>query len=53
MNICITFLKDYDAVFPKNFTLSRNFDFDLKKKKTTYFGEINIFGLSKDQTFRI
>jgi hypothetical protein len=25
----------------------------LKKKKTTYFGEINIFGLSKDQTFRI
>jgi hypothetical protein len=67
----ITFLKGYDALFPKNFKLSRNFGFEKKISggslctgtagfwpvvffgTTTYFGEINIFGLSKDQTFRI
>jgi hypothetical protein len=64
-------LKGYDAGFPKNLTLSRNFGFEKKISAgslftggaagiwavvffgNTYFGEINIFGLSKDQTFRI
>jgi hypothetical protein len=67
----ITFLKGYDAGFPKNFTLSSNFGFEKKFSGgslctggaariwpvvlfgTPYFGEINVFGLSKDQTFRI
>jgi hypothetical protein len=46
--------------FQKNFKLSRNFGFEKKFSGgslvffgTTYFGEINVFGLSKDQTFRI
>jgi hypothetical protein len=67
----ITFLKGYDAGFPKNSKLSINFGFEKKNSGgslctggaagiwpvvffgTTYFGEIIIFGLSKDQTFRI
>ncbi len=68
---CITFLKGYDAGFPKKIKLSRNFGFEKKISvgslctggtagiwamdlfSTTYFGENIIFGLSKDQTFRI
>jgi hypothetical protein len=63
----ITFLKGYDAGFPKNSKLSINFGFEKKIRGgslctlgaagiwpvvffgTTYFGEINIFGLSKDK----
>jgi hypothetical protein len=67
----ITFLKGYDAGFPKNSKLSMNYNFEKKIGgalaymrgaegiwamhifSTTYFDEICIFGLSKDQTFRI
>ncbi len=61
----ITFLKGYDAGFPKNSKLSMNFPFEknfggaaagfraMHIFSTTYFDEISIFGLSKDQTFRI
>jgi hypothetical protein len=71
VGIYITFLKGYDAGFPKNFKLSMNFHFEKKFGggslctrgaagiwamqifSSTYFDEISIFGLSKDQTFRI
>jgi hypothetical protein len=67
----ITFLKDYDAGFPKNSKHSMNFSFEknfgggslctrgaagicaMHIFSSTYFDEIIIFGLSKDQTFRI
>jgi hypothetical protein len=67
----MTFLKGYDAGFPKNSKLSMNFPFEknfggafaymrgaagiwaMHIFSTTYFDEISIFGLSKDQIFRI
>jgi hypothetical protein len=66
----ITFLKGYDAGFPKNSKFWINFWFEKNFNggslytggvagiravvhfSTTYFGEISIFELSKDQTFR-
>ncbi len=67
----ITFLKGYDAGFPKNSKFSINSCFEkifsvgslctrgaagiwaVDLFSTTYFGEIIIFVVSKDQTFRI
>jgi hypothetical protein len=66
----ITFLKGYDASFPKNFKLSMIYNFEKKFGggllctrgaagiwamhifSSTYFGEISIFGLSKDPATR-